>query len=371
MPAPLSRELAQRVVDQVSPTLEHNINVMDRTGIIIASSDSSRIGTLHAGAREAAGTGRPAIIRAGDESEGVRPGVNLPLALDGDIVGVVGLTGEPLQVTPVAQVLVLTIELLLTRERELDASARREARDRDLLSRLVNGRLGPDAVTAAFGRESPTLRPPWRLSAIVAPESAGSPTSRLPDALQDITRRIDAHGRFRFAPFQGALWVLSQASDLDDLALAEASAGVLLLRGDACPDPIALDGSAKTIAALVARPCFIPSATGILRTAELTAELAVACMPAETAKHLAQRIAALSQVHRATVATYLDSGHSVSATARVLFTHRNTVIQRLDRAAELTGLDPRLPRQSVTFQLALVAARRTGQNNHISSSPAG
>lgn len=365
MSAPLSRELAQRVVDQVAPTLEHNINVMDRTGIIIASSDRSRLGDFHSGAHAAAATGLPAVIRDGEESQGARPGVNLPLAIDGEIVAVVGLTGQPEQVMPVAQVLVLTIQLLLTRERELNATARREARDRDLLSRLVNGRLRADAAAAALAAEAPGIERPWRLSAAMAPESAGSPSARLPDDLQDIARRIDAVGRFSFASFQGALWVLGGANERDDEALAAAAAGALLLRGDACPDALALDGSAKTLATLVARPCFIPPASGVLLTAELSAELAVACMPADTANHLARRVSSLTVLQRHTVETFLNARSSVSESARLLFTHRNTVIQRLDRAAALTGLDPRLPRQSVTLQLALIAARRTGQNDHI------
>ncbi|MET1033965.1 MAG: sugar diacid recognition domain-containing protein [Arthrobacter sp.] len=365
MPAPLSRGLAQRVVDQVSPALAHNINVMDRAGIVIASRDPARIGTLHLGAREAAATGVPAVIHAGEEPAGARPGVNLPLTLDGDIVGVVGLTGDPATVLPVAQILVLTIGLLLTRERELDASARREARDRDLLSRLVNSDLDPRAVGASLAGGAPRLAAPWRLAAVVDAPAPGSAESRLPRNLLDITRRLESTGRFRWATFQGSLWVLGRATEHDDEALAAAAASgtisnasaTLLVRGDACPDAETLGGSAKTLGALLARPRFLPTGSPVLRSGELTAELAVACMPAETARHLASHVSGLSAVHRTTINAYLDSGRSISETARVLFAHRNTVIQRLDRIAETTGLDPRDPRQSLTLRLGLVAAR--------------
>ncbi|MFB0835831.1 CdaR family transcriptional regulator [Arthrobacter halodurans] len=370
MSAPLSRGLAQRVVDQVSPALAHNINVMDRAGIVIASRDPARIGTLHRGAREAAATGVPAVIHAGEEPAGARPGVNLPLTLDGDIVGVVGLTGDPATVLPVAQILVLTIGLLLTRERELDASARREARDRDLLSRLVNSDLDARAVGASLAGDAPRLAAPWRLAAVVDAPSPASAESRLPRNLLDITRRLESTGRFRWASFQGALWVLGRATEHDDDALAAAgmaaaaasgttsnASATLLVRGDACPDIETLGGSAKTLGALLARPRFLPTGSPVLRSGELTAELAVACMPAETARHLASHVSGLSAVHRATVNAYLDSGRSISETARALFAHRNTVIQRLDRIAETTGLDPRDPRQSLTLRLGLVAAR--------------
>ena len=357
---PLSRELAQRVVDQVSPTLAHKVNVMDRTGIIIASSDPGRLGSLHAGAQDAVSTGRPAVIRPGEEPEGARAGVNLPLLLGGEIVGVVGLTGEPVAVMPVARVLVLTIQLLLTREQELDATARREARDRDLLSGLVNGRIDADHVLKTLQSDEPKLAPPWRLSAVIAPESAGAQGSRLPDGLQQLIRRLESTGRFRLATFQGAFWVLGRATDRDDTVLLDACGEerTLMIRGDGCVDLAHLDGSAKTIRALVARPWTLPTATGVLDTMELSAELAVACMPAEAVDQLGSRLKALSDVQRSTVAAYLDCGQSISETARLLFTHRNTVIQRLDRVAELSGLDPRQPRQSVTLRLGIIASRR-------------
>ncbi|MGL5861180.1 MAG: sugar diacid recognition domain-containing protein, partial [Phycicoccus sp.] len=50
----LTPQLAQSVVDEVTARIAHNINIMGVDGVIIASSDPSRIGVLHAGALEAA-----------------------------------------------------------------------------------------------------------------------------------------------------------------------------------------------------------------------------------------------------------------------------------------------------------------------------
>ncbi|MDN6177770.1 MAG: hypothetical protein L0J08_04380, partial [Micrococcaceae bacterium] len=79
MPQPLSPELAQRVIDQVAPTLEFNINIMDPAGRIIASTDPARIGSTHAVARAVA-AGEPGIVHDG-ASPAERPGANLPLRL--------------------------------------------------------------------------------------------------------------------------------------------------------------------------------------------------------------------------------------------------------------------------------------------------
>ncbi len=54
-----------------------------------------------------------------------------------------------------------------------------------------------------------------------------------------------------------------------------------------------------------------------------------------------------------TVITYLEQGHSIEATARMLFVHPNTVRYRLRRAAELTGFNPADGRGGFALRLAI------------------
>jgi DNA-binding PucR family transcriptional regulator len=58
-----------------------------------------------------------------------------------------------------------------------------------------------------------------------------------------------------------------------------------------------------------------------------------------------------------TLATFLEQGSSVEATARMLFVHPNTVRYRLRRAAEITALTPADPRDAYTLRLALTLGR--------------
>ena len=65
----------------------------------------------------------------------------------------------------------------------------------------------------------------------------------------------------------------------------------------------------------------------------------------------------LSQEMRETIFSFLEHGGQVADTARSLYIHRNTLLYRLDRIAELTGHDIRKPLQGWTLWLALSLSR--------------
>ncbi|MDI3410442.1 sugar diacid recognition domain-containing protein [Bacillus sonorensis] len=48
----LSKELAAEIVDRTMSIIQHNINIMDEHGVIIASGDRTRIGNEHDGAKD-------------------------------------------------------------------------------------------------------------------------------------------------------------------------------------------------------------------------------------------------------------------------------------------------------------------------------
>ncbi|RBQ19899.1 PucR family transcriptional regulator [Spongiactinospora rosea] len=60
-----------------------------------------------------------------------------------------------------------------------------------------------------------------------------------------------------------------------------------------------------------------------------------------------------------TLATYLEQGTSLEATARLLFVHPNTVRYRLKKITELTGYQPTEGRSAFTLQVGLILGRLT------------
>jgi len=111
----LDRHLAQDIVDRAMAILPYNVNVMDRQGLIIGSGDSERIDTRHEGAQLVLANQRVVALdeQAAACLQGVKPGINLPLLHAGRLVGVLGITGDPDQVRPFAELLRMTAEMLV------------------------------------------------------------------------------------------------------------------------------------------------------------------------------------------------------------------------------------------------------------------
>lgn len=108
----LKPELAQSIVDQMMKKIPYNINMMDQNGYIIASGDKSRLNTLHVGALDAIKQRKTLTMSKDHGSHGL-PGVNMPLFFEKKIIGVVGITGDPEKVLPLASLLEVATELLL------------------------------------------------------------------------------------------------------------------------------------------------------------------------------------------------------------------------------------------------------------------
>lgn len=94
----VSKELANKIIGMLHKVTENNVQFMGEGGEIIASTQKERIGTIHEGARRVmAGDIEFAAITVEDAKniEGVLPGYTGPISLDGDIIGCIGITGDP------------------------------------------------------------------------------------------------------------------------------------------------------------------------------------------------------------------------------------------------------------------------------------
>ena len=122
-------EMARKFIDQITEYTEYNINIMDESGVIIASRDPKRVGTYHEAADRII-RGKEEIVVIEDDKiyPSVLPGINMAIMVNGKKEGVVGVTGNPGHIREVAMVTRLAIEAMLKYEKQQEDILLRQGR---------------------------------------------------------------------------------------------------------------------------------------------------------------------------------------------------------------------------------------------------
>lgn len=135
----LTHQLAQDIVDRTMAILPYNVNVMDSQGLILGSGEKNRINTRHEGAQLVLANRRIVEIdeQAARNLKGVQPGINLPLMHDDELIGVLGISGEPQTLRTYAELVRMTAEMLVDQSHMQAERQWRKQRSDDLLAVLL------------------------------------------------------------------------------------------------------------------------------------------------------------------------------------------------------------------------------------------
>jgi len=108
-------QLSRKIIPTIESMIDEQIIICDVNGIIIASTDSSRIGNFHEGAKRVIENKKQLIITKDlvEKLEGVKTGINLPLIFNRSVIGVIGITGEIEKVKPFGEIVRKMTELLI------------------------------------------------------------------------------------------------------------------------------------------------------------------------------------------------------------------------------------------------------------------
>ena len=91
----IGKQLATQIVDTVHDVCGHDINFINKNGIIYASTNTSRIGSFHEIGKKAADTKTVIEVQDNDHYEGTSSGVNIPVTHNGYLIAVIGISGSP------------------------------------------------------------------------------------------------------------------------------------------------------------------------------------------------------------------------------------------------------------------------------------
>ena len=159
-------KLAQDFVEATSLLVgQRTINIMDQKGII-ASTEKHRIGDFHQGASEVPSTGKPVRIKKEDlpRYPGTKEGYNMPIFLNDEIIGVVGIFGCEEEVQSIANLLRVYVtqsfsQFQMTQKQNLEA----ELRNQLLRLLLFGGESQKEMIAKLCGMLNLQLEYPIRI----------------------------------------------------------------------------------------------------------------------------------------------------------------------------------------------------------------
>ena len=352
----INKKTAQQIVDTVKDVCGHNINFINENGMIIASTDLTRIGTFHEGGKQVIKTGIPLEVYEDNSLSGTQKGVNIPVAHNGILTAVIGISGEPDEVRSYAY-LAEKITRLLIREQELNAASRTQTEKKTyLIQTLLNGNIeNPEYIQKMLQEFHLNAKKPKRVLLLQVHSHEGhSGISTVESAIHHLFERIpDSVYCFQY-PNEFTAIIDSASFDTHQTILESfVSSRDDVLLGVGRTDSIyQLDDSLRT--ARIALESLSGSETHFALFDKLTLEIILARIDSVTKKDFLSKAAAgLSSEEFSLLRTYFEEDQSLNRTCEKLFLHKNTLQYKLDRIYRICGLNPRRFQDAVILYLAV------------------
>lgn len=382
----LTPSIAQEIAHETTSIIGFNVLITDRNGIVIGSGDPTRVGTFHEASMDVVRTLRPASHgpAAAYRLIGVLPGCTLPILLNNEPVGTVGITGEPDQVERFGQLVRNQTEILLRESLLLRSRLLRESAIEDLLRDLAHYDpqvTEPDFIAFKATELGYDLR--LRRIAVVldvdAPDTAepitpGEPTSlqsgilraarRVFAGAQDIVGTI-ASGRFALLhqhPSAATGDPVTQLTERCRLLIEDVT------RTHGVPCRAGIGGMATSVAGLrdsyrdATNALYLAArlnrADAVTHIADVRAYDLLATLPHSSRDRFAHAVLGPLRdqpdwlVIRATLIAWCEAGFSLVRAAAALCVHRNTLVYRLAKIEALIGPGLRDPAACLTIYLA-------------------
>lgn len=373
----LSTQQASQILREMKSLVHHDINLIDTQGVIFASTNPARVGQFHPGALRILREGLSELNVRENDGSGMQPGVNLPIYLDGQLEGVIGITGDPAEVGVFGGVMRRMLEIMLEdlRRKDLDSTVE-QARALFLENWLFSAE--PDwKELAQRGRllEIDINQPYVLLRIQLFDVSAPGGAPLLPDELhsaaivQAIQNELPARRGQYCAALRNQLLVLLRQLPLSDTVLL--AQRLCRVAGRGYPASVqAYGGISSSGSGAELRHCYLQASTActlasrsskgnVLYYDRVSLEFLLQSVPRLLRDDLresvftrcpAQDVPAYARLIR----LFFGSGGDLNRCAAALGVHRNTVQYRLERLTQLTGYDLRRPGDAAILFLAVL-----------------
>lgn len=132
-------QIGQEIAVTASNTIQRSVLITDQNGNVIGASDQQRLGSLHEASLPVIKR-RCAMhhdVEAVKRYQGTLPGMTLPIEIGDDVVGSIGISGDPEDISRYGMLIKTMAELLLKERMELQAARLRDQHRQNLLREIV------------------------------------------------------------------------------------------------------------------------------------------------------------------------------------------------------------------------------------------
>ncbi len=353
----IDRELAEQIVNTIKDVCDHDINFIAPSGIILASTDSSRVGTFHEIGQQVAASGSVLEVTEDNNFSGTKQGINLPLYHNEHLLAVIGITGIPDKVRSYAY-LAERITNLLIREQELNQYSRRQADKKHFViqSLIRNETDNQEYLTSCLHEFKIDLNTKKRI-VLIRTNKPNPITNR--SILEQKIQQMFAQAHVCLHTFNypgGDFIALIEETDFEKQnyifkLFAKEHFDILDIAVGKPTSLFQLHTSYQS-AETALRSLIISSEHYVIFDG-LTLELILSTITPENQKeYLTKTIASLNEQELHLLEVYFSEEMSLAATSERLFLHKNTLQYKLNAIQKKCSLNPRKFQDAVLLYLA-------------------
>ncbi len=375
------RTCAQELADNTSEIVGHSVLLTDEQGLVIGSSDPSRMGTLHTPSLAVIKTGKSELTTAEEAHrlpEGVRPGVTLPISFAGRVVGSIAIAGPPHAVSRYGQLVQKQAELLLRENALLRSSLLREQATQELILEIASfdPSKADESLLLMRGRELGYDLRSARVVVVVELLRPEAVALHLRREAQELARRSFPHPQdivTRLGEEKIAILVFLGLAARDEHPLEEVERGARNLEralreagvlaaigiGEIAGSGLFLGQSYRSAGEAARLGQRRNSQGGVYAFDELRLESLFSAIPRDRGEafreHVLKGLASCPDAEELakTFLTWCEAPFSPARVAKDLSIHRNTLAYRLEKLGRLCGLDLRKISGILKLQAAL------------------
>ena len=330
----VNRSLAEQIVNTIKDVCNHDINFIDCSGIILASTNPARIGTFHEIGLKAAQTGTSIEVTEDDSFSGTQKGINMPLYHE-------------------------RITNLLIREQELNQYSRREADKKHfvLQSLIQNDTSNRDYLSNSLETFHIGLNQSYRLILIrINSRYNLTNLSLIEQKTQEMFTLAGISLFTFFYPRDFVALINTETYQKQAFifhSFANENASILQVAVGKSTPVFQVHHSYES--ALTAINTLTNASENFALFDDLTLQLILSSVTDDTRNHFLQKtISGLPTQDLDIIKVYFSEDMSLIRTCDKLYLHKNTLQYKLNRIHKITGLNPRKFQDAVLLYLAVL-----------------